>query len=66
MVRVVFVDKLSVVCRLEETTGLIFRFVIGHTDDAPKMMALDEEVQEHKDFLLIDVDEQYSKLTLKT
>ncbi|KAG0613624.1 hypothetical protein M758_6G117000 [Ceratodon purpureus] len=52
--------------KLEESTGLVFRFVIGHTDDARKMKALDEEVQEHKDFLLLDVDEQYSKLTLKT
>lgn len=66
MVGVVSVNESSVVCRLEETTGLVFRFIIGHTDDARKMTALDEEVQEYKDFMLIDVDEQYSKLTLKT
>lgn len=51
---------------MEESTGLVFRFVIGHTEDAQKMKALEQEVDEHKDFMLIDVDEKYSKLTLKT
>jgi len=51
---------------MKESTGLVFRFVIGHTEDAQKMKALEEEVEEHKDFMLIDVDEKYSKLTLKT
>lgn len=52
--------------KMEESTGLVFRFVIGHTEDAHKMKALEEEVAEHQDFMLIDVDEKYSKLNHKT
>lgn len=51
---------------MEESTGLVFRFVIGHTEDARKMKALEKEVAEHQDFMLIDVDEKYSKLNHKT
>lgn len=55
-----------IVCRLEKDTGLALRFVIGQTADARRMKALEEEVAVHKDFMLINVDEQYQKLTLKT
>ncbi|XP_024393869.1 probable beta-1,3-galactosyltransferase 13 [Physcomitrium patens] len=51
---------------LESTTGLAFRFVIGHTTEGRKMKALEEEVEKHKDFMLIDIDEKYKKLNLKT
>ncbi|MQM06312.1 hypothetical protein Taro_039138 [Colocasia esculenta] len=52
--------------RLEEETGLAFRFVIGRTSDASKMAALTREVMEYDDFMLLDIEEQYSKLPYKT
>jgi hypothetical protein len=47
-------------------TGLAFRFVIGHSTDDWKMQELDKEIEEHKDFIRIDVDESYQNLNLKT
>ncbi|KAJ0989353.1 hypothetical protein J5N97_007709 [Dioscorea zingiberensis] len=52
--------------RLEEATGLAFRFVIGKTNDQRKMAALQTEVQEYDDFMLLDIEEQYSNLPYKT
>ncbi|CAA6672933.1 unnamed protein product [Spirodela intermedia] len=52
--------------RLEEATGLVFRFVIGRTNDAAKMAAFREEVREYDDFMLLDIEEEYSKLPYKT
>ncbi|KAI3466053.1 hypothetical protein Pfo_022716 [Paulownia fortunei] len=52
--------------RLEESTGLVFRFVIGRTSDRSKMSALKKEVSEYDDFLLLDIEEEYSKLPYKT
>lgn len=52
--------------RLEESTGLVFRFVIGRTSDRSKMLALKEEVAKYDDFLLLDIEEEYSKLPYKT
>ncbi|KAK9132051.1 hypothetical protein Scep_011579 [Stephania cephalantha] len=52
--------------RLEESTGLAFRFVIGRSSDRSKMLALKKEVAEYDDFLLLDIQEQYSKLPYKT
>lgn len=52
--------------RLEESTGLAFRFVIGKTKDKKKMADLKKEVQEYDDFLLLDIEEEYSKLPYKT
>ncbi|XP_010060689.2 probable beta-1,3-galactosyltransferase 14 [Eucalyptus grandis] len=52
--------------RLEEDTGLVFRFVIGRTNDRTKMMELKKEVAQYDDFLLLDVEEEYSKLPYKT
>ncbi|KAJ4976684.1 hypothetical protein NE237_001790 [Protea cynaroides] len=51
--------------RLEEATGLAFRFVIGRTSDKSKMAELNKEVAEYDDFLMLDIDE-YSKLPYKT
>ncbi|KAI7743714.1 hypothetical protein M8C21_014980, partial [Ambrosia artemisiifolia] len=51
---------------LEESTGLAFRFVIGKTHDKSKMAALKKEVEEYDDFLLLDIEEEYSKLPYKT
>jgi hypothetical protein len=53
-------------CSLEMATGLVFRFVIGHSTDDWKMQELDKEIEEHKDFIRIDVDESYQNLNLKT
>ncbi|XP_071698413.1 probable beta-1,3-galactosyltransferase 14 [Rutidosis leptorrhynchoides] len=52
--------------RLEESTGLAFRFVIGKTRDKSKMSELKKEVEEYDDFLLLDIEEEYSKLPYKT
>ncbi|CAI0545096.1 unnamed protein product [Linum tenue] len=46
--------------RLEESTGLAFRFVIGRTKDKRKMLELDKEVEAYDDFLLLDIEEQYT------
>ncbi|XP_010277772.1 PREDICTED: probable beta-1,3-galactosyltransferase 14 isoform X2 [Nelumbo nucifera] len=52
--------------RLEESTGLAFRFVIGRTNDNSKMSELRKEVAEYDDFMLLDIEEEYSKLPYKT
>eukprot|EP00268_Persea_americana_P050655 TRINITY_DN5525_c0_g1_i2.p1 TRINITY_DN5525_c0_g1~~TRINITY_DN5525_c0_g1_i2.p1 ORF type:complete len:288 (+),score=52.24 TRINITY_DN5525_c0_g1_i2:393-1256(+) len=52
--------------RLEEATGLAFRFVIGRTTDRSKMLKLRKEVAEYDDFMLLDIEEEYSKLPYKT
>ncbi|XP_060200755.1 probable beta-1,3-galactosyltransferase 14 isoform X2 [Lycium barbarum] len=52
--------------KLEEATGLSFRFVIGRTSDKSKMSALKKEVAEYDDFVLLDIEEEYSKLPYKT
>uniref|UniRef100_A0A453HKK5 Hexosyltransferase n=3 Tax=Triticinae TaxID=1648030 RepID=A0A453HKK5_AEGTS len=52
--------------RLEEATGLAFRFVIGKSNDKSKMAALEREVEEYDDFVLLDLEEEYSKLPYKT
>ncbi|KAH1218360.1 putative beta-1,3-galactosyltransferase 13 [Glycine max] len=51
---------------LEEATGLAFRFVIGKTSDRSKMSALQKEVAQYDDFILLDIEEEYSKLPYKT
>ncbi|KAG2677741.1 hypothetical protein I3843_12G113100 [Carya illinoinensis] len=52
--------------RLEEATGLAFRFIIGRTNDKSKMLELKKEVEEYDDFVLLDIEEEYSKLPYKT
>lgn len=52
--------------RLEEATGLAFRFIMGRTGDKSKMSELKKEVAEYDDFLLLDIEEEYSKLPYKT
>ncbi|CAL9199553.1 unnamed protein product [Musa hybrid cultivar] len=52
--------------RLEEATGLAFRFVVGKTKDKSKMAALQLEVKEYDDFMLLDIEEEYSNLPHKT
>ncbi|XP_027341924.1 probable beta-1,3-galactosyltransferase 13 [Abrus precatorius] len=52
--------------RLEEATGLAFRFVIGRTGDRSKMSALQKEIAQYDDFIQLDIEEEYSKLPYKT
>ncbi|KAF3778458.1 putative beta-1-3-galactosyltransferase 14 [Nymphaea thermarum] len=52
--------------RLEEATGLTFRFVIGKTTDPRKMSDLRKEIEEYDDFMLLDIEEGYSNLPHKT
>lgn len=61
-----FVTCLQWNSRLEESTGLVFRFIIGRTSDRSKMSELRKEVAECDDFILLDIEEQYSKLPYKT
>lgn len=51
---------------LERATGLAFRFVIGRTSDTRKMADLDKEIEKYKDFIRLDVEEEYLKLPQKT
>ncbi|KAG6755228.1 hypothetical protein POTOM_041046 [Populus tomentosa] len=44
--------------RLEESTGLAFRFIIGRTNDKSKMAELRKEIAEYDDFLQVDIEEQ--------
>lgn len=52
--------------RLEQATGLAFRFVIGRTKDAKKMEELEKEIEKYNDFLILDIEEEYQKLNYKT
>ncbi|KAL9440356.1 hypothetical protein AB3S75_019088 [Citrus x aurantiifolia] len=52
--------------RLEQATGIAFRFVIGKSEDAKKMAQLEKEIDKYRDFMLIDVQEEYLKLPYKT
>lgn len=52
--------------RLEQATGLAFWFVIGRSKDVKKMAELQKEVEKYKDFMLIDVREEYLNLPHKT
>ncbi|KAF6136806.1 hypothetical protein GIB67_030091 [Kingdonia uniflora] len=59
-------QKMHKVMSLEESTGLAFRFVIGRTGDRSKMSELKKEVAQYDDFVLLNIEEQYSKLPYKT
>ncbi|XP_068664444.1 probable beta-1,3-galactosyltransferase 13 isoform X3 [Aristolochia californica] len=52
--------------RLEESTGLAFRFVIGRTNDVSKMLTLRREIATYDDFMLLDIEEEYRNLPHKT
>ncbi|KAH9761624.1 putative beta-1,3-galactosyltransferase 12 [Citrus sinensis] len=52
--------------RLEQATGIAFRFVIGKSKDAKKTAQLEKEIDKYRDFMLIDVQEEYLKLPYKT
>ena len=51
---------------MEESTGLAIRFIIGKTKDEKKMAELRREIAEYDDFILLDIEEEYSKLPYKT
>ncbi|PHT43846.1 putative beta-1,3-galactosyltransferase 13 [Capsicum baccatum] len=50
--------------KLEEATGLVFKFVIGRTNDESKMAELRKEVAQYDDFLQLDIEEEYNRLSL--
>lgn len=52
--------------RLEQATGLAFRFIIGKTADSRKMAELNEEIKKYNDFVRIDFEEEYLNLPKKT
>ncbi|CAA6660930.1 unnamed protein product [Spirodela intermedia] len=61
-----FPSNSDTLLRLEQSTGLAFRFVIGRTKDVKKMEELQREEEKYHDFLFIDVEEQYLRLPYKT
>lgn len=62
----IFCYYVSNLYRLEQATGLAFRFVIGRSKDAKRMENLEKEIEKYRDFMIIDVEEEYSKLPHKT
>ncbi|CAI7833075.1 unnamed protein product, partial [Closterium sp. NIES-54] len=52
--------------RVEAETGLVFRFIIGHSTSEEDEQLLQAENSTHGDFLRIDVDESYLNLNQKT
>ncbi|XP_050364896.1 probable beta-1,3-galactosyltransferase 12 [Argentina anserina] len=52
--------------RLEHATGLAFRFVIGRSKDAKKVAELQKEIDHYRDFLVIDIKDEYVSLPWKT
>ncbi|KAL6215314.1 hypothetical protein ACLB2K_014745 [Fragaria x ananassa] len=52
--------------RLEQATGLAFRFVIGRSKDSKKMAELQKEIDQYRDFLVIDIKDEYVSLPWKT
>lgn len=62
----IFSYYVSNLYRLEQATGLAFRFVIGRSKDAKRMENLEKEIEKYRDFMIIDVEEEYSKLPHKT
>lgn len=58
--------RTTALCSLEESTGLAIRFIIGKTKDEAKMAELRREIAEYDDFILLDIEEEYSKLPYKT
>lgn len=45
---------------------MAIRFIIGKTKDEAKMAELRREIAEYDDFILLDLEEEYSKLPYKT
>ncbi|KMZ75112.1 Beta-1,3-GlcNAc transferase, family GT31 [Zostera marina] len=53
--------------RLEESTGLTIKFVIGRSSNRSKMAELEKEIRKYDDFLLLDyVEENNKNLSFKT
>ncbi|KAL6208018.1 hypothetical protein ACLB2K_018970 [Fragaria x ananassa] len=52
--------------RLEQATGLAFRFVLGRSKDSKKMAELQKEIDQYRDFLVIDIKDEYVSHPWKT
>ncbi|KAM4121460.1 hypothetical protein ACB094_01G007500 [Castanea mollissima] len=52
--------------RLEQATGIAFRFVIGRSKNAKKTAELHKEMEKYKDFMVIDVQEDNLNLPYKS
>uniref|UniRef100_A0A7N1A8Y5 Hexosyltransferase n=1 Tax=Kalanchoe fedtschenkoi TaxID=63787 RepID=A0A7N1A8Y5_KALFE len=52
--------------RMEEETGLAMRFVIGKTSDKAQAQELENEVLEHDDFMVLDMEQERLKPAYKT
>ncbi len=51
--------------RFYEVAGIRFRFVIGRLQDPEAQTALEAEVHEHQDFMILDVLESYQNTLIK-
>ncbi|KAK7831195.1 putative beta-1 [Quercus suber] len=63
-----FVDLnlIKLLFKLEQATGIAFRFVIGRSKNAKKMAELHKEMEKYKDFMVIDVEEDNLNLPYKS
>lgn len=52
--------------RLEVSTGLVFRFIIGHSQKREEEREIEEETKQYRDIVRIDLMEEYHKLNQKT
>eukprot|EP00897_Mesotaenium_endlicherianum_P000091 jgi/Mesen1/10082/ME000074S09421 len=52
--------------RLEKSTGLVVRFILGYTNDTAKELEVQGEISRYGDFLRVDVEEFYLNLNHKT
>ena len=46
---------MDVLCRIEEETGIMFRFVVGHSEDAMQEAEMGREIAENGAFLRLPV-----------
>lgn len=46
---------LSLSCRVEKETGMLFRFVIGHTESKAEESAINQEIEENGAFLRLPI-----------
>ena len=55
LVMIIMSNEQDVVCRIEEETGIMFRFVVGHSEDALQEAEMGREIAENGAFLRLPV-----------
>lgn len=49
------ITSMALFCRVEEETGMLFRFVIGHTESKAEEAAINQEIEENGAFLRLPI-----------